>query len=173
MSRQFNYFALEKDERFICETLFKIFGELCVLPERAPAELMMPRRIAEPEEILLSQVGSYIALVPPELATAVHLREVPGNKYLVGLRESPVLQYLPSVFLDSATVKAGRIAYFYKGNLDMDAKVTKLFRALRQKSRKFPGSAVFWIFEQAAEEAKMLHYGVSDPEPNPLVAQKQ
>ena len=168
MSQQFNFFAINNDQKLICETIVSTLGKIYVIPERGAISEMAPQPVMEPDDLRANRISSLACIVKEDFLHLLKLREISGDLYRIDFRGFPCLEYSPSIQISHGVVKVGRIAYFFVEYSSFKTEVQKLIRLLKKKSLKLKGKKNFWIFERTAQDTEKLQYWVGSPKINPM-----
>lgn len=156
MTIQYNFFAMGEDEDLITGEVLSLLHELYSLPDRAPLDEMIPKKIQEPKSLLSGSFqGKCYLFHEKEIENAI-IRKVPKDLYAVQFREFACLEYRPSRLAEGDVLHIGRFAYFYTEDEDFMRLIQKLLRRLRRHAKKVPNSGSYWIFPEAARCAPTL-----------------
>ena len=168
MSQQFNFFAVDKDEEFVSETLVSLLGMVFCIPERGNQNEMIPQPVKMANDIRSQGIHDTICIFPHDFLHLVELREIPNNLYRIDFQKFPCIEYSPSIKISPGVIRVGRLVYFYKGDNKFNKDVKNLFRVLKKNAIKLKGQSGWWIFEHTAKTYKKLQFWVGPPKVNPM-----
>lgn len=143
-SIQFNYFSDEIGEQIIKEELIKRFGSLYqrdYLGDKTKTVLKI-------DDLKVESFSTY--LTDEKLTN--ELSNLSG-KTSINVRESPIIEYVPSKLRDDDVYIEGRLAYFAGNNFpEFKREVQALFRKLKKycwKDKQWQS----WVFDSIGNEA--------------------
>jgi hypothetical protein len=176
MSKQFNYFALDKDFDFIHKTFINCIGEMFYFPDRGTSDEMTPQRISKVEDFNEFSYSDFYEssnivvkyLVPASLLDSVVFIEVDSNVKRIDFRSCPVIEFVPGKVISEGVIKNGRIVLFYYDNLFVTKAMQQITKKLKTKAQRLSNGSKYYALENARKFANTYQYWVGNPISNPF-----
>ena len=157
MSSQFNFYATNKDEIEISRVLLSVLGDFYIVPERGDKYSMMPELMSSEEDVFnFCNSGEMFAIIKKDYLELFQLDSLNNDLFRINYCSFPCLEFSRSIEVDKKTIALGRLAYFYDPKHPFISEVQKLFRNLKEISKRTREKSGYWIFGEASRCCKYL-----------------